>query len=233
MRQIRHLLILRTVLSIVFGLLIVTGTWDQAAEPTPPAPQTTAIFVSAINEPMHVMGSDGMEHIEYDLIITNAFNAPITLTSIEVNTPDGRQLLKMAGEDLKQNLQLLLGEEPTGEIPASGSVAAVIDVIVPPGKIPQRITHRIAYDIAPGNPLSSVIGTREINGPELTVSDRQPVVISSPLRGTGWVNANGCCLASNHRSFRLVTDGTRYLKPEAFAIDWIQARDNRLFEGNG
>jgi murein DD-endopeptidase MepM/ murein hydrolase activator NlpD len=32
--------------------------------------------------------------------------------------------------------------------------------------------------------------------------------------------------------FRLAVDGVRYVKPETFAIDWVQVRDNRLLEGD-
>jgi hypothetical protein len=196
------------------------------------APESTAIIVTATNDPTRVTGSDGMEHLEYDLIFTNAFYGPVTLTSIEVVTTDGRRLLRLKGEELKEIIQPLPGAGSMNEIPASGSAAVAIDVIIPPGEVPQQITHRITYEVSP-NPLDTLISSKRIDGPVLTVSETQPIVIASPLRGTGWFNANGCCVASNHRSFRMIADGARYLKPETFAIDWIQARDNRLFKGDG
>jgi len=196
------------------------------------APQTTALIVTTTNDPQRVTGSDGMDHIEYDLVFTNVFAGPVTLTSIDVYTPNGKRLLRLKGDALKAVLQPLFGSEEISEIPSSSSVAAVMDVIVPRGEIPEQITHRITYEVSP-NPLATLIGSDQILGPELTVPPAEPIVIASPLKGTGWFNANGCCVPSNHRSFRMAVDGARYVKSETFAIDWIQARDNRLFEGDG
>jgi hypothetical protein len=58
-------------------------------------------------------------------------------------------------------------------------------------------------------------------------------VSAPPLRGAGWVNGNGCCGPSAHRSARLANDGTHLVKPETFAIDWVRLEGNRLFAGDG
>jgi hypothetical protein len=49
---------------------------------------TTALTVSAVNAPIRLLGSDGKTHLEYDLILQSMFNAPVTVTSIEVLAPD-------------------------------------------------------------------------------------------------------------------------------------------------
>lgn len=66
----------------------------QATEATPESapPLTTAIIVSATNDPLRVAGSDGMDHLEYDLIVTNAFPEPVTITLIEFLGADGQML---------------------------------------------------------------------------------------------------------------------------------------------
>jgi hypothetical protein len=109
----------------------------------------------------------------------------------------------------------------------------MLDVVVPPDQVPERLTHRITYALAPDAPIATAIGSHEIVGPELAVDSFAPVVIAPPLRGSGWLNANGCCDASAHRSFRLAVDGSHIVKPETFAIDWIRLVDNRLFTGDG
>jgi regulator of protease activity HflC (stomatin/prohibitin superfamily) len=48
------------------------------------------------------------------------------------------------------------------------------------------------------------------------------------LRGSGWINANGCCEASAHRSARLAVDGSHLVNIETFAIDWIRLVPNNL-----
>src|SRR5262249_31089905 len=73
-----------------------------------------------------------------------------------------------------------------------------------------------------------------IIGPELAVDRRQPLVIAPPLRGTGWLNGNGCCVADiAHCYARLAVDGSHYAKPEIFAIDWVRVQDGRLYSGDG
>jgi hypothetical protein len=113
-------------------------------------------------------------------------------------------------------------------------VATVIDLVVPPGEVPARITHHIAYELPPNAPAISLIASRAVAGPELTVDFRSPSVIAPPLRGKDWLNGNGCCDAfSVHRSPRVVVDGARYVKPETFAIDWLRLRDGRRWTGDG
>ena len=109
----------------------------------------------------------------------------------------------------------------------------LLDVVVPPEQVPARLTHRITYELAPDASNLAIIGSHEIRGPELPVDPFAPVVIALPLRGTGWVNANGCCDASAHRSARLAVDDLHLVKFELFAIDWIRLVDNRLFTGDG
>ena len=174
--------------------------------------RTTALLVSAIHDPLRVTGSDGMVHLEYDLVLTNVFTTPVTITSIEVLTPDGQSLLRLEGDALEAMTRPLVGSTPTDVVPQSGALAAMLDVVVPPDQVPERLTHRITYELAPDAPLATIIGSREILGPELTVDPFAPLVIAPPLRGAGWINANGCCDASAHRSASLAVDGARLVK---------------------
>lgn len=122
------------------------------------APKTTALEVSAIHKPFYVKGSDGKTHLEYDLVSTHVFPYPVTLTKVVVMAGDGRRLLTLEGDALKartQPLGELYGFSATREVPSSGSVAPLMDVKVPPGKVPERITHRITYKLPPIRPSPS------------------------------------------------------------------------------
>jgi hypothetical protein len=211
---------------------------DASGQATPVAPpgltaRTTALLVSAIHDPLRVTGSDGMVHLEYDLVLTNVFTAPVTITAIEVLTPHGQSLLRLEGDALEAMTQPLFGRTPMDVVPQSGALAAMLDVVVPPDQVPQRLTHRITYDLPPDASNLAIIGSREIVGPELAVDPFTPLVIAPPLRGTGWINANGCCDASAHRSARLAVDGSHLAKIETFAIDWVRLEGNRIFTGDG
>ena len=63
------------------------------------AETTSALRVEVPGPPQRVYGSDGREHIEYDLVITNAFTADATLSSLEVRG-GGRRLLSLHGAGL-------------------------------------------------------------------------------------------------------------------------------------
>jgi hypothetical protein len=229
-------LLVLVALGSVIGLAVPPR--EAAGQATPASTsgvtaQSTALLVTAIHDPLRVTGSDGMVHLEYDLIITNVFTSPVTLTAIDVLTPEGRSLLRLEAAALEAVTQPMLGRTPTALVPDSGALAVLLDVVVSPDQVPERLTHRITYELAPDAPYATIIGSLEIVGPELGVDPFTPVVIAPPLRGTGWINANGCCDASDHRSFRLVVDGSRIVKPETFAIDWMRIEDGRLYAGDG
>jgi hypothetical protein len=225
------------VLGAVVGLCV--PIYDSAGQATPEAPpgvtaRTTALLVSAIRDPLHVTGSDGLVHLEYDLVVTNVFSAPVSLEDIEVLTPEGASLLRLSGDALTAVTQPLVGStKPASSIPAYETVGVIVDVGVPPDQVPERLTHHITYALAPDAPAANIIGSLESNGPGLTIDPFQPVVIASPLRGDGWLNANGCCDASPHRVARLAVDGNHLVKPETFAIDWLRVQDGRLFASDG
>lgn len=227
-----RLLILLALISVIVSPQVVAA---QATPVTPPGvtARTTALLVSVVNAPLRVTGSDGQVHLEYDLVISNAFAAPISLSAIDILNPEGRTLLRLEGDGLTAVTQPLFGRTPTAQIPVSGTVAVVVDVAVPPGEVPERLTHHITYALPADAPAATIIGSLKIEGPELAVDPFAPVVIAPPLRGAGWVNANGCCDTSAHRSGRLAVAGSHLVSFETFAIDWIRLEGNRMFSGDG
>ena len=51
----------------------------------------TALAVASPHPARAVAGSDGVTHLEYDLVITNAFTADATLTELVVQDENGRR----------------------------------------------------------------------------------------------------------------------------------------------
>jgi murein DD-endopeptidase MepM/ murein hydrolase activator NlpD len=207
----------------------------RAGERASDTPQTTALKASVIHEPLYARGSDGKVHLEYDLLSTSVFPDPVRLTKVEVLADDGRRLLNLEGDDLRARTQPLGDTTPTSKVPPSSAVATLIDVVVPPGEVPERVTNRVTYELVPDTPeiLEALISGLQTMGPRLEVPPRPATVIAPPLSGEGWFNANGCCEPTPHRSFRTAADGLRFATPETFAIDWVQLRGGRLFEGDG
>ncbi len=220
-------------------VLAAVGLVPVAAQEATPAVhsadrQLTAIVVSAIGGPIGVPGSDGLQHIEYDLVVTNVFNASVMLTAVDVIALDGDPLLSLAGDDLVAATQPLLGLTPLEDVPASGTAAVMIDVAVPRDEVPERLTHRITYMLPADAPGAGQIESLTVEGPELAVDARAPIIITPPVHGTGWLNAFSCCDPSSiHRGVRAAADGARIVKSETFAIDWVLLQDGRVFEGDG
>lgn len=199
--------------------------------------RTTALAVQLATTARAVFGSDGRVHIDYDLLTTNAFTAPVTLQSIQVRGA-GRVLLTLRGRALAAHTSAtLFGTTPTATIPVSSAVKTLIDVTLPRsfGRTwPRRLTHVIRYRLPSSTPDRTAIATTAVRAPATRPSQRAPIRIVPPLRGSGWIDANGCCNdpTSAHRTLLIPTNGS-YRTPEIFAIDWIQVVHGRFFTGDG
>ena len=57
----------------------------------------TAILVSPIHDAQVVRGDDGKGHVEYELLVVNAVDQPVTLTSLTVLDPAAKELTRIEG----------------------------------------------------------------------------------------------------------------------------------------
>ena len=174
-----------------------------------------------------------MDHVEYELLVVSVFSEPVTLSSVTVLDPAGRELLRIDGGVLAAATQTLFAKTPSPVIPPSAAVSVDIDLIAPPGAAPERVTHRIAYTLAPDSKDKAMIDRPEVDGPEVAI-DRQPAtVLRPPLAGDGWLVTSGCCKPNVHRDERVAINGARIETAETFAVDWGEVKNDRLFEGEG
>lgn len=134
---------------------------------------STAIMVTPFHEAHAVRGDDGRDHVEYDLLITNVFDGPVTVSSIEITNEAGKVVGHLDGSELAAATQMLL-EGKVKAIPPSASVAIEIDLVLSPGPLPTRLSHRLAYDFAPADSHASMIGSREVVGPEVAIAPSAP-----------------------------------------------------------
>src|SRR6516164_9276130 len=107
--------IVRLVLSIVLAL----GSAASAVERDRP----TAILVSPIHEAQIVRADDGKDHVEYELLVVNVFSEPVTLASITVLDPAGKELMRIEGAALAAATQTLFAKTATPVVPASAAVS--------------------------------------------------------------------------------------------------------------
>ena len=92
-------------LSLVLAIAVaatIAGNAGRAAEPvgTGAAEPSTAISVSSFHRAHVVRGDDGKDHVEYDLLVTNVFDGPVTLTAVDVTDAAGKVLMHIDGDIL-------------------------------------------------------------------------------------------------------------------------------------
>src|SRR5574337_1026905 len=193
----------------------------------------TAILVSPIHEAQVVRGDDGMDHVEYELLIINAISEPVTLATVAVLDPAGKELTRIEGDALAAAAQTLFAKRAGPVVPASAAVSVDVDLIVPPGAAPERLTHRIAYALKADSELAVMVGKPEVDAPEVAVNRAPAIAIRPPLAGNGWLATSACCKPNVHRDERIAIDGVRIETAETFAVDWAKVKDDRLFDGDG
>jgi Peptidase family M23 len=195
--------------------------------------QATAILVSPVHEAQIVRGDDGKDHVEYEFLVVNVFSEPVTLASVTVLDPVGKELMRIEGGSLAAATQTLFAKTPTAVVPASAAVSVDVDLILPPKTAAERVTNRIAYTLKAGSQLAPMVGSLEVNAPEVAINRQSAIVIKPPVRGAGWLASSACCKPNLHRDLRVAIDGVRIETPETFAVDWAKAKGDRLFDGDG
>ena len=193
----------------------------------------TAILVSPIHEAQVVRGDDGMDHVEYELLLVSVFPETVTLSSVTVLNSAGKELMRIEGDALAAATQTLFAKTETPVIPASAAVAVDVDLIVPPDTVPERVTHRIAYTLKADSELAVMVDSLEVDAPEVAINRQPAMLIKPPVTGEGWLVSSGCCKPNIHRDLRIAIDGVRIETAETFAIDWAKVKNGRIFDGDG
>jgi Peptidase family M23 len=182
-------------------------------------------------------GSDGLIHVAYALQATNSWSVPASIKSVEMVDPArGNQVigrnhvLDIKNDDVTGQIRLFslpgtMGKESyTNQIPSGQSGVMFFDFTFDNmNQVPMAIAHRISVTTPP-----TPIGTEHTTISHSIPVHREALVVSPPLKGSGWVNGNGCCLEIGpHRFVTNAMNGT--LDPsETFAIDWVQVDDHGL-----
>ncbi len=219
----------RLVLVVTAGVLAVATAQGASAAPDDNA-QISPLGFLIVDEPHPVLGTDGRNHLAYELLVTNQSGLDVNIGSIQAASK-GKTIGSAVGGDGLAAIMRINGGVDGTVIPAGGSATVFMDVTYPAkAKAPRRIKHRFSLT---GTPSGG--GEQQIfafTGAPTKVSREQAVEVQPPLRGSGWVVGNGCCSPPNaHRGATLSIDGTVHV-PERFAIDFVQLdSQRRLFVG--
>jgi hypothetical protein len=203
----------------------------------------TPVVMSVVAKPHPVLGSDARTHLVYEIHLTNASPAEWPIAAIEVLDGDDPEqvLLTIEGDEVAAKVQSLGGRAALGALPPNQSALAFLHVpIEPDADVPTHLVHRLTLILPDGLPdafwifagLSPDADVLEQVGAHTAVADREPVVLGPPLRGDGWIAADGCCVAPRHVRGVQSVNG-QILGAQRFAIDWERLNEeDRIYVGD-
>lgn len=181
----------------------------------------TPLLDSTLSTPRWFTGSDGLKHLVYELLLTNAVPAPVTLSAVEVHEADsGAMLMRLTGDALRAATSLATSPDtPSVVLPPSSLGVVWLDIpLAGDAAIPAAITHRLSIDPPVDVPLAADELTYTTVA--VPVDRRSPVVVGPPLTGMKWAALGSCCDGPHRRAFYPI-DGRWYLA-QRFAIDFNQ-----------
>lgn len=220
---------------------IVPATGPSPAPQATATPSPPAAAPRPIDLPVEMMvplaptpfKGDGKMHLVYELHLTNFSSQELTLTRLEIMAADGpspaKPLAKYEGEELAARLARP-GVPRAAEKQRVGAGMRAVTYLwltfETPASVPKGLHHTLTATIgaAAANAGTSAF---EITGKgaEITIRNGQAVVLSPPLRGDGWLAANGPSNSSGHRRALIPVGGAAHIA-QRFAIDWVQLRED-------
>src|ERR1700730_9760724 len=201
---------MRTVRFLVFLLTLCGITVLRAQQQDVLTPVVAAPLVSSTTA---VLGTDGKQHLVYELVITNAGITTATLQTIEVVSghKPAMVLATFKGDALLTRLRDA-GRGPAitaPQIEFSGTRLFLVDFTLDKGShVPATLLHRfrLLANGPPGSPPDQAVAQTYTIAPIAVGTD--VTVLGPPLAGKGWTVLNGCCEpGSVHRGTGLPVNG--------------------------
>jgi hypothetical protein len=205
-----------------------------AGRPVPRGDAFTIVTGAVLDAPNPVLGADNRRHLAYEVRLQNSGPFPVVLRRLDaLDRRSGTVLARHAGAALSALVRAAEGGTFTGTIGPGRTVYAVLEVALPRrARVPGGLTHRISIAFDPTKAPPGLPNPSPYAIAPTTVAHHRAMVLASPLRGSGWVAANGCCNElTSHRAAVLPVNGHLRV-PERFAIDWVKLdAHGRMFTG--
>lgn len=181
--------------------------------------------------PAWIPARDGL-HALYELHLANYRDLPLELLRLEVlDQHDGNPLASFEGEALARILARpgVKATPDAARIIGGGQMAVLfVELVRAPGTaLPVAIRHVLTLRRAadPEQPPAERQWLLETGA--LAIQTAPHLVLGPPLRGTGWLAANGLGNSADHRR-TLFAIGGQVRISQRYAIDFIQIGDNGL-----
>jgi hypothetical protein len=196
---------------------------SEGSQAFPPPPSLSPLVTQVLAAPAAVLGTDQRQHLVYEISLLNVSATARRMDQVEVLDDGGAVLASYNGPDAVKPIMsnAVQSLSPVNVLPSSGGGVLWLDVsFAYNADIPAALVHRftttpVTDDGSAAGPESTMISART------DVNPRVPVVIGLPLRGSGYVDGDGCCGASAHTRALLPIDGNRYLA-QRYAVDWVR-----------
>jgi hypothetical protein len=165
--------------------------------------------------------------------LLNTTSLPWRVTSVTARsaTGRGRVMARWSGRRVRAVLRSLATGDDTRRIgPGEGALLHLTFSTRTRPRMPDRLVHVLR--LANPNPDNGAPPRVTEVAARTRVIHRGPAVLGPPLQGSGWIAADGCCLARRHvRAFQPVGGGM--FIAQRYAIDWEQLDDSgRLWVGD-
>jgi Peptidase family M23 len=189
----------------------------------------TPLVADVLNPPHAVPGSDRRTHLVYEIRIANATDKRISLKRIAViDGRAGTTLATLGAKEIGSRFSLggRRGSEATELAPFQFGVVFMHVALDGNTPVPAALGHVVeaSFD-QPAADLSMRLA-------ETSVVATAPPALGPPLRGRGYVAADGCCDSIRHVRALLALNGSFYLS-QRFAVDWERMDDEgRLLRGD-
>lgn len=179
--------------------------------------------------PSSVPGSDGRNHLVYELSLANVTGGNVDVGTIDVlDDATGKVLLTLDRDDIAKRLSLggRRGAEAARLGVAQFGIVFMHLTLDATYSVPRSLVHRIAARLdQPDMEFSMMLAKTQVD-------DRPAIALGPPLLGENYVAGDGCCDSIRHVRALLAIDG-RFALAQRFAIDWEQAdAENRLVNGD-
>jgi hypothetical protein len=206
-----------------------SGAAGAASSGSDPEPQLIPLVGEVLAPPHVVPGSGGRRHLVYEIRLANVTNGRASFKRITViDNGSGRSIATLDANAIGGRLSLggRRGDEANDLGPFQFGVVFVHVVLESDAPVPTSLAHDIDGSFKEFNAdLTMRIA-------ETAVVTRVPPVLGAPLRGRGFVAADGCCDSTRHVRALLPVNGAFRLS-QRFAIDWEQIdEENRVFRSD-
>lgn len=212
-----------------------------AATPAAAIDRFSPLDVTTLGHLQPVKGSDGRQHLVYELRIQNlSAELGVVVEAVEArDARTGRAVAELSGDTLVPDMELAgdpFARTPTTTLaPGQSAVVWMQPAFARRADVPAALRHVVRLAPAPGSDAAAfdLRYDRRVATDRVPVDRRLPLALGAPARGSGFVAFNGCCRSLGHRRTGLAVEG-RLRVAERFAIDWMKAdRDGNLWRGDG